>query len=81
MKSAEEYLQAECPVFEPLFADEATKVMGQDIVKAMKAYAQACCKEQREICAQAYEHESTFINQYNSVTKSVIKNAPEPNII
>jgi hypothetical protein len=49
MKTAEEYLQAECPVFEPLFADKATKAMAQDIIKAMQAYAREACREQREM--------------------------------
>lgn len=78
MKTAQQYLEAECPVFEPLFADEATRVLGQDIIKAMKAYAQSCCKEQREICAGHYNH-YTKDTDLSILVK--IKNAPEPTML
>jgi hypothetical protein len=80
MKTAEEYLQAECPVFEPLFADKATKAMAQDIIKAMQAYAREACREQREICRSKYDHYQPVGEHYLSV-QDRIKNAPEPTML
>ena len=76
MKTPDEYL-------DEFSTDTTTKgrVKAEDAIKAIRAAVKDACKEQREICAQAYEHSSTFVNQYNSVTKNDVKNAPEPTMI
>lgn len=65
---------------------EAERVYSRVLItEAMKSFARAACKEQREICAgvAAYKHvvDEWGMNGHYTVNREEIKNAPEPTMI
>ena len=80
--SAENFLlkEYECESSETLQYNVSQGVHVSNVINWMEAYASIKCKEQREICADAYIMHDRLNNTTEAIEKEAdaIENAPEP---